>query len=409
MINYPLASIVAGATAAYVVAAFIATVIARAGFPLPPSERRIGCIDGLRGYLALSVFIHHFIIWMQVTRLGGSWEAPSINLFNQLGAGGVALFFMTTGFVFYPRVLTGFRSCSWPAIYTTRLFRIVPLVVVSVAIITSIIAARTGRGLNSAFPIAAARWVGTWFSAMQEPPLLDYPDSGRLNAYVLWSLSYEWLFYLFVLPACALAMDLIRGTFPSWVVPITLLTAALAARVLHVASSIAFFRCLPLFAIGMIAYECQRQEWIVRLLRMPAATIAAVVALGLGMTAAPTPYTFAMPLFGIFFTCVACGNDIGQLLRTKGALALGECSYSIYLLHGIFLSLLFVDTATLIESIETDWLPILMPLGAIALGLVTPITYLFIERPMIRVGSQFAKRWPGRRLRADASELEVAP
>ena len=246
---------------------------------------------------------------MQVTSLGGSWEQPSVHLFEQLGAGGVALFFMTTGLVFYPRVIAGFRICSWPAIYITRLFRIVPLIGVSVIIMTSIIAVRTGHGLDSAFPMAFVKWVTSW----SEPPLLGYSDSGRLNAYVLWSLRYEWLFYIFVLPACALAMDLIRGRLPSWTVPIALLVGAFTARLLHI-TTIGIVTYLPLFAIGMLAFECQRHENIARPLRTSGAGIVAAAALGIGLTAFQTPYTFALPLFSYFFICVACGNTMGGLL-----------------------------------------------------------------------------------------------
>ncbi len=403
MTVYPVATIVLSVMSAYGLATLVSSLIARAGFPLPPSDRRIGCIDGLRGYLALSVLAHHFIIWTQVTRLGTPWQPPSRFLFNQIGAGGVALFFMTTGFVFYPRVLDGFRSGSWPAIYTTRLFRIVPLVVVSVALISIVIAARTGRGPDGDFLIAAAQWITTW----SEPPLLGYADSGRLNAYVLWSLWYEWMFYLFVLPACALAMDVMRGRFPSWKLPLGLLAVALLAQVLHL--RIALVKVLPLFAIGMLAYECQRREAIARVLRAPAMAIAAAAALGLGMIAAPTPYGFAMVPFGFFFTCVACGNSMGGLLRTRGALVLGECSYGIYLLHGIVLSLLFVDANTVIAPIGTAQLPLVLPLVAGTVALVTPVTYLAVERPAIRIGRHLARRWTGRPLRADAPELEVAP
>lgn len=406
MTSYPVVTILLSAVLAYVLATLTSAVIARTGFPLPTSEQRIGYIDGLRGYLAISVLIHHFIMWLQVTRLGGSWDKPSIILFNQFGAGSVALFFMTTGFVFYPRVLNGFHNSSWIAIFTTRVFRIVPLIIVSVAIITVVIALRTGRSLDSDFPEAAA----TWIAAQGEPPLLGYPDSGRLNAYVLWSLWCEWLFYLYVLPACALARDLMRGRLPSWVLPFALLTAALIARVLPLPDlPVPITQYLPLFAVGMLAYECQRRERVVRMLRAPATAIAAAAALGIGMTVAQTPYNFAMPLFGFFFTCVACGNSMGGLFRSKGALVLGECSYGIYLLHGIVLSLLFVDAAALIRSIRTEQLPFVLPLAAVAIALVTPITYLLVERPAIRAGSRLAKRWTGRRLSVDAPELEVGP
>lgn len=403
MTGYVIASIVAAALATYVLASFTASLIGRTRFPLPPSQRRIGCVDGLRGYVAISVLIHHFIFWMQVTRFSGNWEAPAVNIFNQLGAGGVALFFMTTGLLFYPRVLAGFKACSWLAIYTTRLFRIVPLVAVSVALCAIIIAMRTGAKLDSNFPIAAAEWVTTW----DQPPLLGYPDSGRLDAYVLWSLWHEWMFYLIVLPSSAAAMDLIRGKFPSWVLPIALLMVSLVARILYLPGSM--LRYLPLFAIGMIAYECQRRDWIARPLRTPRAACAATSALILGMVAVPTPYTFVMPLYGFFFICVACGNDLGGLLRTKGALILGECSYGIYLLHGILLSLIFVDYSAFVALFRSVHLPFILPFIATMLGFITAFTYVLIERPAMQLGRNLSMRWTRKRLSIDTPELDVAP
>ncbi len=395
--------IIIAAAASYVLATFMAAFGVHYGFPLPASERRIGCIDGLRGYLALSVLVHHGIIWIQVQKMHGSWDAPCVHMFNQLGSGAVALFFMTTGIVFYPRVLAGFKACSWAAIYITRAFRIVPLIVVSVALITVIIALHNGRVPDRGYPLAAAKWITAW----GEPPLLGNPDSGRLNAYVLWSLWYEWLFYLLVLPACAVAMDLIRGRLPSWIIPSALLTVAPAAKMLHLPGSLLPY--LPFFATGMLAYECQRREWIARPLRSPTAALAAVLALSLGMITTPTPYTYAMPLFGFFFVCIASGNSLGGALRTKGSLALGECSYGIYLLHGTVLSLIFVDASTLTEPVALEQSPVLLPLAAMAVVAITPITYLLVERPAIEAGRRLARRWTSRRLRADAAEIEVAP
>jgi peptidoglycan/LPS O-acetylase OafA/YrhL len=393
MTSYPVAAILGGASATYLVATIIASGVARLGFPLPPEKRRIGCLDGLRGYLALSVFIHHFIIWLQVTRLGGSWRPPSINLFNQFGDGGVALFFMITGTLFYPRVLAGFRACSWSATYITRAFRIVPLVVFSVAVITAIIAARTGRGLDRAYPVAAAKWISTW----GEPPLLGYPDSAILNAGVLWSLSYEWLFYLFVLPACALTRDLTRGKLQSWAMPPALLCFSFTAQAFQI--SIPLLTVLPHFAIGMLAYEIQQREDIARLFRTPLMTAIGLAALAIGAIAFPTAYSFpALPLFAVFFVSVACGNDFGGLLKVKGALVLGECSYGIYLLHGTLLSLWFVDASGLTSSLATPLAPILLPFVVAPVVLAASVTFLAVERPGIRIGYRVAAHWRTRRV-----------
>lgn len=131
--TYPVALILVALAAALVGATLVAGIASSLGFPLPPSHRRMGCADGLRGYLALFVMAHHFIIWFRVARTGEPWAEPTVAAFNSFGTGGVALFFMTTGLVFYPRVLTGFRKTAWFAVLTTRTFRIVPLVAVSTA------------------------------------------------------------------------------------------------------------------------------------------------------------------------------------------------------------------------------------------------------------------------------------
>jgi peptidoglycan/LPS O-acetylase OafA/YrhL len=383
-LTYPIADLALALTLLYVVAWLIATGLGRAGFPAPSGEDRIGCVDGLRGYLALSVLAHHFIIWLQIERLGGAWAAPTVNLFNQLGAGAVALFFMLTGLLFYPVVLRGPRGTPWPGLYVRRVFRIVPLIAASVAIITVIIVLRTGRGLDRDFPVAAA----TWIAALGMPPLLGHADSGRLNAYVLWSLHYEWLFYLFVLPLCALAASLVRDRLPSWTVPAGLLLGSLSAQSLSPPGLLV--QLLPLFAIGMLAYELRSREPVARLLRSRAATALALASLALAVSAFETPYGYAMPLLAVFFICIACGNDLGGLLRSRGSLVLGELSYGVYLLHGVLLSLLFVDMAALLPA-RPGGVALLLPLAGVAVLLLTPLTFLAIERPAIAAGRRIAR------------------
>jgi peptidoglycan/LPS O-acetylase OafA/YrhL len=369
---------------AYAAATLVATALARQNFPLPKNGR-IGCVDGLRGYLALSVLMHHFIVWLQITRLGFNWEAPTNNLFNNLGAGAVALFFMVTGLVFYPVVLAGLKRSAWPSIYVKRAFRILPLVIVSVGIVTLIIIWRNGIGSGSNFVVSLAKWLTSW----SEPDLLGYANSGRTNAYVLWSLWYEWLFYLLVLPACALAMDLIHGKFASWVIPLILLLMSLALRSVLTKQLILF---LPLFAIGMIAYELQRIERVRTWFQGSIAALVSSCALIIAATAWPTPYGLpCLAMYGFFFISVACGNSLFGLLSSRGALLLGEISFSLYLLHGVVLSLLFTEGASLTQAFATTQLPAIFPFAAIIVVLVTSLTFLFIERPLISIGAAIAR------------------
>jgi peptidoglycan/LPS O-acetylase OafA/YrhL len=383
---YPVAAICIGALVTFFLATGVGNVLAKAGFPLPTSGRRIGCVDNLRGYLALSTMVHHFVIWLQIVKLGGTWEAPSDNLLNSLGKGSVAIFFMVTGLVFYPRILAGLRRTSWAGTYVGRVFRLVPLALLSVVVITLLIAATLGGRLGSTDWSALAQWVSGW----DEPPLLGHPDSGRMNAFVLWSIWYEWLFYLFVLPLCALAMDLVRGRLPTWTVPLALFVVSGALRPLYLLGGSLTY--LPLFALGMLAYEVQARPGLSGAMRSPALGVVSLAGVVVAMCIAPTP-NGVVPLFlyFIFFVAVACGNDLAGLLRTPGAIVLGECSYGIYLLHGIVLYLMFSQGLVVVDRLDVFWLPVLLPVAGLVVACVTPVTYLLLERPGIRAGAAIAK------------------
>jgi peptidoglycan/LPS O-acetylase OafA/YrhL len=388
--HYPQLLFLAAIFGVYVYATLLGNISVRFNFPIPSPVKRIGCIDGLRGYLALSVLLHHFIIWVQITYLGGEWRPPSINAFNQLGAGSVALFFMITGLVFYPRILTGMRKVNWVSLYVSRFFRIMPLLIVSVIIVFVIIAIRTSNVPEIKDFLAAGIWVSTW----KEPDLMGYADSARVNAGVLWSIRCEWVFYLAIVPVCALGMDILRDRVPSWLLPAGLFISSWLVMSLRPAPG--YFLFVPLFSIGMLAYEIQRIPAARKFLSTKAMSIVAIASIIIGITTAPTPYGFLQVcLFGFFFICVASGNSLFGLLETQGALALGECSYGIYLIHGIVLSLFFTEFRGSYATLEVGEAAILLPLVAVLVVAICLVAHLMIERPAIAFGRALAKRLEG--------------
>ncbi|EON2365503.1 acyltransferase family protein, partial [Shigella flexneri] len=75
-------------------------------------------IDGMRGFLAIFVLIHHAAIWNGYLS-SGVWEAPSSNLLANLGQVGVSFFFMITGYLFFSKIISGDQD--WTRLYVSRL------------------------------------------------------------------------------------------------------------------------------------------------------------------------------------------------------------------------------------------------------------------------------------------------
>lgn len=99
----------------------------------------------------------------------------------------------------------------------------------------------------------------------------------------------------------------------------------------------------------------------------------------------------ALPLFATLFVVVASGNDSFGLLRTRGALVLRECSYSIYLTHGILLAVTYQDLAPTLQAYQTETLAIMVvPIVGLLVVALSALLYLVIERPSHRVGIRIA-------------------
>lgn len=82
-------------------------------------------LDGLRGFLALAVFVHHATVTYGYVRTG-VWQAPPSRFYTLIGQVGVSLFFMTTGYLFWTKLLEKKGKMNWPAVFVGRFFRIAP-------------------------------------------------------------------------------------------------------------------------------------------------------------------------------------------------------------------------------------------------------------------------------------------
>jgi peptidoglycan/LPS O-acetylase OafA/YrhL len=356
----------------------------------------------LRGYLALAVVVHHFSVWLSYAGGGKVWALPTSPALASLGSSSVALFFMITGFVFYPKIRKP-RETSWPALYVTRVFRIVPIIVACVAVVCVIILFRQNWTPRGPFFKPVAYWVST----LEEPPIFGYRDSKFINANVLWSLRCEWIFYALVLPICAIGGLAVKPG-RTWLIPAGLLGFSVAGRFFY--SGHGFLLFCPLFAAGMIAYEVQVRHGLRAAFASPLACIAGVITLVGSSVIELDPTSLLKQLaVSLFFVTVACGNGLFGILRTKGAQVLGEVSYSIYILHGVILSVSFVEVGFLNRFASLR----MVPLGLLVLiPIVTVISiaaFTFIEKPFLEMGKRLAKRITSGRLKLNAAQLEVAP
>ncbi|PCE33336.1 acyltransferase family protein [Burkholderia ubonensis] len=353
--------------------------------PASAGKHRVTAIDGMRGYLALSVMLHHAVIartWLST----GRWSLPEDWLFSQLGSVAVALFFMITGYLFWGKLLARDGRVDWLRLYIGRFFRIAPIYWIAITGLVIVVFARSGFQLQDS-PTDVAKALAQWYALgfLVQHDFNGYENVWIIVAGVVWTLKYEWRFYIALLPASLFARPRLH------------LIAAFAFLLLSIAgaqlSHAESWKYLTMFAIGMLTASLAKAEIRIPLARNLSSAIA-LIALGAACWVHPEPFsTLQALLLGIMFFQVANGADIFGLLSSRAAVRLGHISYGIYLLHGFVFSIGFDNAAirpiVMRGSIEF-WIVTIV--GALVLSAIAALLHASVERPFIDLGHRVGKR-----------------
>jgi peptidoglycan/LPS O-acetylase OafA/YrhL len=363
-------------------------------------ESRYASIDGLRGYLAFGVFIHHSIITWIFLRTGVI-DFPPSNFYSQLGQGSVALFFMITGFLFWGRLLAQGREHDWLAFAVSRVFRLYPLYLPLMLIVFISVFHLQNWELKEP-GMQLVNQILSWLT-FERPDVNQYPRTGLLISNVTWTLGYEVFFYL-ALPLAAMVF-VYRG---SWLQVVLCLIGIYALYQLVGWEHSLKKHFLASFLGGIGAAYWVRRPHLVAWSQTRLAGIIALLTLIIAFTVFDRAFDL-MPLLLLswFFVIVASGNTLFGALKPRSIRWLGEISYSTYLLHGFLIWLLMQRLPHLlpVDTRETwTFLP-LMALCACLLIIISSLTFLYIEKPGITAGKKVL-RWLRQGKSADKSLKE---
>lgn len=346
-------------------------------------ESRFAGIDGLRGYLAFGVFVHHSIItWIFLQT--GVMDFPPSNFYSQLGQGSVALFFMITGFLFWNRLLTHGRQHDWLAFAVSRLFRLYPLYLpLMLTVFVCVFYLQDWELKDSGTQLIGQTLAWLIFD---RPDVNQYHQTGMLISNVTWTLGYEVFFYL-ALPLAAMVFIYRGGWMQTVLCLIGIYTLYQVVGWEHSLKK----HFLASFLGGIAAaYWIRRPQWVAWSLS-PLAGIIALLALAIAFTAFNRAFNLgALLLLSLFFVIVASGNTLFGALRPRSIRWLGEISYSTYLLHGFVLWVLVQRLPPILHlDVRQAW--VFLPLLAVCsclLIIISSLTYLYIEKPGINAGKK---------------------
>lgn len=330
---------------------------------------RYGTIDGVRGFLALAVFLTHALSsfhWYST----GQWEWPPSMFYTLCGRIPVALFFMITGFLFWRKAIAG--RLDWRMLYFSRLRRLAPLYLFCVPFVFVLIGIKTGWTLQVEMKtlfVSMVRWLGLG--------VLGRPDVNGLTgtfiiATAFWTLQYEWLFYLALplmamfatprkIPALALLFAIGLLVLPDRAVAINFAFGMGAAHVLSLLPKADGFRS------GRAALLA----------------LAGLVIVGL----------YGLDEYGILqsalifpiFLSLVYGNTFFGLLNTRSARLLGMVSYSLYVVHCIVLygCLHALDKLVPIASMAPAQFWLVIGLIGVIVVFISTLTFRWIEYPFM--------------------------
>lgn len=330
-------------------------------------------IDGLRGLLAITVFFYHFILlynWIDT----GVWGGIPLNPVNNLGSIPVSLFFMITGYLFFGKIFSN-PEVNWINLYISRVMRIYPVYLVGVFFVFLFYFILSHNAPTMHVITSLVRWL-----LFQGYNIGDF-DAKRVVAGVQWTLVYEAIFYA-SLPICFM---IYWKKYNVRAIIISLIS--LSAVVVYSMSYPVEYGKLFIFAFGLIPHIVNKRKIVTRFSTSFLASMLSITFISMALFWT-TQYSITQEiLIGSVFVVVCCGNSLLSVLTKKTVCMLGQLSYCIYILHGIFLFVIFKIISTFGDnSISYYWFMVLFPVIYIFVVMLSILIHRKIEMKGMLVG-----------------------
>lgn len=341
-------------------------------------------INALRGLAALLVALHHSVFAYNYYHQG-SWSLSEGNhffstendypliLLASFGYVPVMLFFMITGYLFGNHGIKN-NGINIPLFYYKRFARIVPQYLF---VLVAVLFVSFAMGLKPSTTLAEIlRFIVSWLTFGFVEPVSFTPvyRGSLIVAGVIWTLAYEWMFYL-AFPAIIAFICLFRNKVACLAVAIITIAAVCKLGVINEKNA-TLALC---FGFGILAallheyYPALKRVLVNKLFVLFA--IASVVIMVWGLKYKAYSIYSAPMLFPLFIS-VASGASLLGLLKFMPLRLAGTASYSIYLLHGVVYACIFTWT-------HLSFIPGVI-ISLLITASVSMLTYRWVERPFIK-------------------------
>lgn len=151
--------------------------------------KKLNILEAVRGGAALYVFLGHFILGSFLTKTN------IFSIFFRFGQEAVILFFLMSGFVIEMSWIK--KKISFSDFFFKRFLRIYPLFLLSILFVLS-------YKLVNHLPVETNILLGNLFMLQDMTPLKPGTIISTYGNTALWSLSYEWWFYMLFIPVSCL-------------------------------------------------------------------------------------------------------------------------------------------------------------------------------------------------------------
>ena len=288
-------------------------------------------MDGLRGVLALIMFICHAASWQQYLT-EKQWRTSDSPFYILPGQTGIVIFFMLTGFLFARKFLTSKnRTENWIRLYTSRVLRLVPAYALMLSVLLLVIIFQTLKG-HANWADCKMMDIISWaaFTIPGAPSLCGYNATIVAVAGVTWSLTYEWTFYSSLPFLAVLARK--RVALP--ILILSGLACIILIRTIPIYTFVYF--CFILGITSAFLDFHKPSQW---LRNSPWAGLLAIALLITNsLIHNETSYKVSSALIiGMAFHIFSSGNSLYGMLTTRTFQVFGLCTYSLYLFHGLLL------------------------------------------------------------------------